>query len=323
MGFRRLDIDYQEITCCPLCGQAGAERSVLRRPSYYFARFEIPLPRTGVALLECRHCSLLFKSATPTAQSCDAVMLNGATDVWRPKTGEHPALPMMRPYMEGAESFLDIGASNGDLLAQIGARRLSAMDIVQYAPCKAVIDGRGEYIIGQLEKGVTWSNQPYDVVTAFDVFEHFLDADSAVSNVLAFVRSGGYLVIETGDWRTVPDPGSWYYTNLFEHQIFWTRRTFEYLQERFPLAITQYSLVNHKGRRAMGLAKRIALSAIVRLAPNPLFRKAMLNAGRDPGHFGAPGLIDHAFVVLKRLEAGSEAIQGRTAMAAAVATGDL
>src|SRR5690606_26620586 len=249
VGFRLLDIDYQEITCCPLCGQAGAERSVLRRPSYYFARFEIPLPRTGVALLECRHCSLLFKSATPTAESCDAVMLNGATDVWRPKTGEHPALPMMRPYMEGAESFLDIGASNGDLLAQIGARRLSAMDIVQYAPCKAVIDGRGEYIIGQLEKGVTWSNQPYDVVTAFDVFEHFLEADSAVSNVLAFVKSGGYLVIETGDWRTVPDPGSWYYTNLFEHQIFWTRRTFEYLQERFPLAITQYSLVNHKGRR--------------------------------------------------------------------------
>ncbi len=301
MGFRRLEIEYQEIVACPLCGQAGTARSALRRPGYHFGRLEIPLPSGGVALLECGRCSMLFKSKVPTAEACDRVMSSGATDVWRPKTGEHPALSMMRPYLEDARSFLDIGASNGDLLAQLGdrAERLSAMDVVQYAPCRNVIDGRGEYIIGQLEQGVTWSHQPYDVVTAFDVFEHFLEADKAVANVLAFVRSGGYLVIETGDWRTIPDPGSWYYTNLFEHQIFWTRKTFEYLTERFPFSVAQYSLVNHKGRRAMGPAKRMALSAIAQLAPNPLFRNAMLMAGRDPGHFGGPGLVDHAFVVMK------------------------
>lgn len=230
-------------------------------------------------------------------------MLSGATDVWRPKAGEHPALPMMRPYIEGATSFLDIGASNGDLLAQLGDRatRLSAMDVVQYSRCKSIVDGRGEYILGQLETGVTWSNQPYDVVTAFDVFEHFLNARNAASNVLGFVKAGGYLIVETGDWRTVPDPGEWYYSNLFEHQIFWTRKTFEYLSERFPFSIAEYSLVNHKGRRSMSLVKRVALAAIVQLAPHAWFKSAMLAAGRDPGHFGAPGLIDHAFVVLKRL----------------------
>lgn len=249
---------------------------------------------------------MLFKSDVPSAEACDAIMLSGATDVWRPKPGEHPALPMMRPYMENARSFLDIGASNGDLLTQLDdrAERLSAMDVVRYPQCEGIVSGRGEYILGQLEAGVEWSNHPYDIVTAFDVFEHFLDANSAVAHVLAFVNAGGHLVVETGDWRSIRDPGGWYYSNLFEHQIFWTRETFEHLLERFPFSIAEYSLVNHKGRRSMRLAKRLALSAIVQLAPYSWFRNAMLAAGRDPGHFGAPGLVDHAFVVLKRQDTG-------------------
>src|SRR3546814_3098208 len=81
------------------------------------------------------------------------VMLYGATDVWRPKSVAHPGLPMMRSHINGARSFLDIGASNGDLLAQLGgtADRLSALDVVEYPRCREIVDGRGEYIIGQLE----------------------------------------------------------------------------------------------------------------------------------------------------------------------------
>lgn len=302
VGFRRLAIEYKEVSVCPLCGQAGAERARLARANYYFARFEIPLPPRGVSLFECQSCSLLFKSAVPTPQACGEVMSGGATDVWRPKAGEHPALPMMRPYLEQARSFIDIGASNGDLLAQLGDRavRLSALDVVEYSRCKDIINGRGEYIVGQLDAKVNWSNDPYDMVTAFDVFEHFIDVERAVTNVLAFVKVGGHLIIETGDWRTVPNLSSWYYANLFEHQIFWTRQTFEYLSQRYPFSIAEYSLVNHKGRRSMGFAKRSALSTIVRLAPHVWFRNVMLAAGRDPGHFGAPGAVDHAFVVLER-----------------------
>ena len=302
MGFQRLQIDYREVLTCPLCGQVGEERSALRRANYYFAQFEISLPSGGVSLLECRNCSMLFKSAVPTAEACDTVMSGGATDVWRPKSGEHPALSMMQPYLKQARSLLDIGASNGDLLFQLADRieRLSALDIVEYPKCKEITGTGGEYIIGQIDAGVNWSRDPYDVVTAFDVFEHFLNADCAVESVLDFVKIDGYLIIETGDWRTVPDQGDWYYTNLFEHQIFWTRETFEYLSARYPFSVIEYSLVNHKGRRAMRLSKRLALSTIVQLAPLSLFRKAMLSVGRDAGHFGAPGLVDHAFVVLNR-----------------------
>lgn len=302
MAFRRLEIAYVDVHACPLCGQTGKERASLRRQSYCFAQFEIPLPAQGVALLECRTCSMLFKSAVPAPESLDEVMLGGAADVWRPKTGEHPALPMMRPHIAGATSFLDIGASNGDLLVQVGGRgeRISALDIVEYPRCRDIVDGRGEYIIGQLESGVDWSGLPYDVVTAFDVFEHFADAGHAIANLLTLVGEGGRLIVETGDWRTVPDQGGWYYANLFEHQVFWTRETFEHVCERHSLTIREYALVDHKGRRAMGPVKRSALAAVVRLAPHAWFRRVMLAVGRDAGHFGAPGLVDHAFVVLQR-----------------------
>src|SRR3546814_8914497 len=81
------------------------ERSRLRRPNYHFANVEIPLPSQGVSLLECRHCAMLFKSAVPTPEAWDRVMLDGATDVWRPKSGAHPGLPMMRSHINGARSF--------------------------------------------------------------------------------------------------------------------------------------------------------------------------------------------------------------------------
>src|SRR3546814_19105391 len=80
------------------------------------------------------YTTLFRSSAVPTPEAWDRVMLDGATDVWRPKSGAHPGLPMMRSHINGARSFLDIGASNGDLLAQLGgtADRLSALDVVEY-----------------------------------------------------------------------------------------------------------------------------------------------------------------------------------------------
>ncbi len=98
----------------------------------------------------------------PTAEACNQVMSGGATDVWRPKPGRHPALPMMDPYIGDARSFLDIGASNGDLLAQLyeKADRVSAMDVVEYPQCREIVMRNGEYIIGQLEGQLSWSGAP-------------------------------------------------------------------------------------------------------------------------------------------------------------------
>lgn len=300
---KNVNIKYQSVDACPLCGGVGVERAKLGRPSYYFGSLCIPLPDAGVFLRECSECSLLYKSKVPDLDDFAEIMAAAANDVWRPKPGTHPALAWVLPYLQGQpKSILDIGASNGDLLAQLKphASCVSALDVVAYPQCQAIVDK--EYIIGEIEGRIVWSGEKYEIVTAFDILEHFLDARAAVDNIISLVKEGGKVIIETGDWTSCGSGLSdWYYVNLFEHQIFWNRRTFEYLCEKYGFVNCRYTLCPHKGRRNMGIAKRLALETVCRLARVRIVRQAILATGRgDPLRLGRPSLVDHAFVVLEK-----------------------
>jgi hypothetical protein len=152
----------------------------------------------------------------------------------------------------------------------------------------------GEYILSTFENTPEWSGDPYDVVTAFDVFEHFLDAATATRNILGFLKPHGYLIIETGDWRTAQDLNRWYYCNLFEHQIFWSQDSIEYWAATVGLKLVRYERVNHKGRRNASLMKRAAIqgfrAAGVVLSPI---------TGIDARLVPPPRLRDHMFAVLQ------------------------
>lgn len=298
-----IKISYQSVEACPLCGVVGADRAKLSRPYYFFGSFSIALPDAGVFLRECPNCSLLYKSSVPSRSDMAKIMSEGATAVWQSKSGKHPALTWLLHFLNGQpKSILDIGASNGDLLAQLKpyARCVSALDVVSYPQCRSVVDK--EYIIGEIEGKLVWSGEKYEIVTAFDIFEHFLDTPAALRNIAGMVDEGGKLIIETGDWNlSGKELGNWYYANLFEHQIFWSKRAFECLCEKYEFQMLHYKLVPHKGRRNLGFIKRVALELVVRLGKVSLVQQLMLVAGKgDPLRFGSPSLIDHAFVVLEK-----------------------
>jgi len=296
-------VQYVAVERCPLCGGAAHSKARLQRHSYHFGQFCIALPEGGIELRECGRCALLFKALVPSRADINRVLSAGATDVWRPKTGLHPALAWIGPHLPAtAADILDVGASNGDLLRQLAHRagRLSALDVTSYAQCAQIVTG--EYIIGELDDEFAWSQQGYDIVTAFDVFEHFWVAQTAVANVVGLVRSGGRIIVETGDWTQVAgDLGRWYYCNLFEHQIFWCRRSFEWMCAEFGLSMLECRVVNHKGRRAMRAPRKFASWVMTLLARNELASRAVLAAtGRDPGLLGGPSQEDHIFVVMRR-----------------------
>jgi hypothetical protein len=298
-----ITITYQPVDVCPLCGSTGVDRAQLSRPYYIFGTFSIPLPDGGVFLRECIHCSLLYKSAVPDQTDLAKIMSGAATSVWRQKYGIHPALAWIMPYLDvQPKSILDIGASNGDLLSQLKpySNGISALDVVAYPQCQSVIDK--EYIIGEIEGDLVWSGEAYELVTAFDIFEHFLDTRAALSNIASMVVKGGKLIVETGDWTCIEgDLAMWYYANLFEHQIFWSQQAFDYLCKKYEFIKLDYKHVPHKGRRDLGLVKRIIMELVVNLAKFSLFQQAMLAAGKgDPLRFARPSLIDHAFVVLEK-----------------------
>jgi hypothetical protein len=300
---RQVEIEYLEVDACPLCGAAGLDRAKLQRPSYFFGMYSMPLPGVGVSLRECVDCSLLYKSAVPSRYDLLKIMSASATSVWRPKRGPHPGVGWVTTYLnDRPRSVLDLGAANGDLLMELKphASRIAALDVVEYPACRSVVND--DYIIGEIDGNLSRMAGKFEIVTAFDVFEHFLDVSAALDNVSALVAEGGKLIVETGDWKCIDgDPGDWYYANLFEHQIFWCRRSFEFLCDKYGFEQIEYRNCIHKGRRNLGFAKRIATALVVEFAKVRLFRLAMLGAGKgDPSRFAPPSLVDHAFVVLEK-----------------------
>lgn len=296
-----IKIRYQPVEACPLCGETGQDRAKLSRANYIFGKFSIPLPEEGILLRECTNCTLLYKSSVPNKIDLARIMSGVATDVWRKKSGTHPALSWILPYLDGhPKCILDIGASNGDLLAQLKphVNCVSALDIVAYPKCRSIINK--EYIIGDIEGQLNWSGEKYEIITAFDIFEHFIDAFSALCNIKSMITNSGRLIVETGDWTCIEgDLGDWYYANLFEHQIFWNRRAFDYMCEKYNFELIEYKNVVQKNRRALGFSKRFIIEVVVILAKFSLFQRAMLATGKgDPLRFSRPFLLDHAFVVM-------------------------
>lgn len=296
-------INYSIWANCPLCGQAGSVKGALQRTHYRFGRSIIPLPSEGIALLECQSCTLLYKGAVPRPDSLAHILSEEAVNEWRSKSGDHPSIAQLIPFTSReTTALLDIGASNGDLLRGMApyCKRLSAFDAVPYPACKDVVND--EYIIGSFEEAAAWSGNPYDVVTAFDVFEHFLDPTAAIKNILNFVRPGGKLIIETGNWRAAQNNlTDWYYCNLVEHQIFWSKESFEYLCGMFNLELSAYDRVNHKYRRVMSKTKKLAISTYRQFGRSGWSRKTITSLlGVDPALLSPPDYVDHLFVVLTR-----------------------
>jgi len=297
-------IKYDVVKECPLCGSLSSKvKTKLSRPSYFFGDLEIPLPESGVFLLECSNCSLLFKSFIPNQEDFMRVMSLSAKKVWHPKKGVHPAVELIKPFFTSETNrVIDIGAANGELLAQLQSYSscVSALDIVSFPTCVRIVNG--EYIIGNIENKITWSGEGYDIVTAFDIFEHFFNPKNAMENISSLLLKNGKLIIETGDWTFFDgNHRSWYYTNLFEHQIFWNQRSIEYLSEKFGFIKLEYNSVQHKNMRNITLRKKILLNLIVKLTLIPWYSKAMLSLGKgDPSRFVPPNLNDHAFIVLKK-----------------------
>ena len=299
-----LNIDYRAVAACPLC--AGTELDTmerLARASYTFGPIKIALPAGGIALLRCRRCELAFKDRIPTPAALSQVMGRAATEVWKPAKQVHPLKPLLAAHIAGrAGGIIDIGAANGDVLEAVAevAQRRSAFDIVSYPACAARVTG--EYVLGQFEEDFAWSGRPYALVTAFDVFEHFSDADAALIRIFAFVAPDGELLLETGDYDAAfPSIGRWYYTALFEHTIFWNRASLDYAARKHGFAIHRFETVNHKGR--LGLAGRKA--ALIWLAHKigrvPLLaRLARKPSGLDLNLIAHPSRRDHLLAVLAR-----------------------
>jgi SAM-dependent methyltransferase len=258
-----LEGEWNATDACPACGGRG-RKALGRIPDrcYAFGAEQVRLPEGGVALLGCEACALIYKSVLPAPAFLAALFEREMGAKWM-ETSDLRAEAAEIARLAGRDDFdlLDVGAAGGDLLRACAARgargRRSALDVARYPGIEDAL--AGELILGFLDSpSLAWRREPYDVVTAFDVFEHLYDPRTAFANLSALVRPGGWLVIESGNpesfWPRAFGTGHWWYARLIEHHIFWTRRALAAAAAAAGFELVAWQARRHKSRRGLGAA---------------------------------------------------------------------
>jgi len=180
---------------------------------------------------------------------------------------------------------LDIGCSTGGLLDYAKERGCITYGVEVSDACKNVLLEKGHAYISSLDEAEA---SVFDVVTGFDVIEHLYNLSSFLNRCHTILRSGGVLLILTGDISSISARlcrSNWWYVRFPEHIIFPSRRFLSMVPKEFRLIrwVRTYASVSY----------RVPLIPCVR---------GVLGAIRQSRYTGLPSLgSDHALIVLENV----------------------
>jgi SAM-dependent methyltransferase len=292
-------IDWLTVDNCPACGSQPQRTARLPESGYVFGDERIDFPKDGISVAHCSECELAYKTVLPAPHSLAQVFERQAGKKW-----------MERYDFHENPDLLDVGSGNGALLEawshQQPSGRRSALDVVLHPGGASHING--EFIRGLIDsETLRWTGEPYDIVTLFDVVEHLYAPQIAFSNLRELVRDNGLVVIESGniasDWPQRYGVHHWWYVRLFEHHVFWSRRSIERIAERFGFRLLLWHDLHHKAHTTLPLRQKLndaAQVALYRLAPRLYPRVAPL-IGKYWTQPWSPFTCDHFRVVLRKL----------------------
>src|SRR5215208_5853207 len=267
------------IEACPLCHSSeGCCLGRLQLQAYRFGDEIIPLPANGIKLVRCQSCGLLYKDVLPSPGFLEQAFMRQAGTIWPNNYDFADEVRLLHRLTAGRPfDVLDIGPSNGGLLKSLALNKLngrrSALDIIKHPGLTRWV--RGAFIRGLVdEKDLAWSEEPYDIVTMFDIAEHLYRPHQAFANLRHFTKLEGFIVIETGDvessWVKRYGACHWWYVNLFEHHVFWSKQSFEYAALQHGFRIFNFQNNAHKESRTLPLTHKLVNTAklgLYQLAP--------------------------------------------------------
>ena len=302
--------NWLSVTRCPGCGSTEfSGKGLLPRDYYNFRGEIIKIPREGIGLAECLNCSLVFKTVLPAPDFLTEVIESKAGTVWNDTYDFKSERELIEGFVgSGSFDLLDIGPSNGALLKAFSGLpgKRSGLDIVQHPGLEKHL--RGEFIRGLLDDiQLIWDGTQYDVVTVFDVLEHFYQPGKAFSNLGGLLKEGGIVVLETGDtdcfWSRKLGVEQWRYTNLFEHHVFWRPESIQFHANKNGFDVLSIKKTVHKGWKTRSVFNKIKqLLKLVMWLLVPNLYKRIADRLKEDGSISpqVPYTRDHLLVVLKK-----------------------
>jgi hypothetical protein len=278
---------------------------------YRFGPFDVPYPESGsIPIGRCGVCGLLYKTLVPHPADLRRLLAEVASKVWVSHGYDYQSErdSVLRFVTDPTSvDVIDIGGSEGDLLAAFDGvpGRRSALDAVRNERCARRVSN--EYILQYLEDPLHWHGQPYDIVLAFDIFEHLYRPAAALSNLALLTRHGGVLVVQTGNAGYVTSGlRDWWYLNLFEHHLVWTAEALALAARRAGFRIERIEAGSHKDSRHMPAWKRAGVGVLRALSRVPCAVAVSLAlTSYDPQLVAEIGADDHFTAFLRREEAAN------------------
>jgi acetone carboxylase gamma subunit len=196
---------------CPLCGSVGA--SLFHRDRYreYF---------------RCPACGLVHVPGkyhlSPEKQKCryDLHQNNPRDEGYRSFLARLLE-PLVENMKAGAEG-LDYGSGPVPVLSMLLSEKGFKMSNFDpfYAADLAVLDRK------------------YDFVTCCETAEHFSDPAKEWKLLFGLARKGGRIAVMTQWLETVPDFPKWHYINDATHVCFYSRKTLEWLADKYCAGVS-------------------------------------------------------------------------------------
>jgi len=292
---------------CPVCGDHGNPERVRFLPgaAYRFGTERIPYPEGGVPLGACPRCGLVFKQVLPAPSSLAELFQHHAGEVWQGRYSFNDESQLLTTLLGDDFDLLDVGPSNGAWLGRCpGTGRRSGLDVIAHPGVTEAV--RGEFVLGFLDQeDLQWEGRPYDVATAFDVFEHLYAPRRAFANLRMLLKPRGHIIIETGDvcsrWPIRLGAERWWYARVLEHHVFWSETSLRAAAETAGFQVISCRRKRHKGRAETAVASilRESLLSIAYWASPEAYETAAHLIGRRGLPPGNPWAKDHLRAILR------------------------
>ena len=222
------DLRYEH---CPLC---SSERvSIVGRIPYdspiRFSTSEFEFA-SAPELWHCKGCGSSFVQNAVPEETAIGLYTSGASgERWSSEEFQllkpENQLSTLNSYLRAGASVLDIGCNTGELLDYARARGSKTIGVEYSGASRKVLERKGHDSFASLAD----VSGEFDVITAFDLVEHFYDVPGFFRRCKALLKKGGVLVILTGDIGSLTarvSKADWWYLRYPEHIVFPSREFF-------------------------------------------------------------------------------------------------
>ena len=245
-------VNDKRFDACPLC---KSEKIVYLSDIEYYSPIQFSTLNISLefkpTLWKCSCCKSWFTQNIVREEIALELYTQGSSaDKWPRKAIEQTktkdVLAVLHKLYRRGLQVLDIGCNTGELLDFARGRGALTTGIEVSTVCMNVVRNKGHLFALSIEET---SDNYFDVITAFDLVEHLYNVPMFLTACYAKLKSGGSLVILTGDISSLSAlicRSKWWYLKAPEHIIFPSTLFFKiYSGFRIERVLSTYASVEY------------------------------------------------------------------------------